>query len=124
VEARLGYTAYAQTGTPLMRGNLGGFTPECGYFRRTAATVPPGLRWSCRRQGLSSQCEKPASTIADDTDKVFAYERDAALNQNLYPKWLNQAKEIFSFSPARWQANESSIISYGKDTANGRVATE
>jgi hypothetical protein len=64
VETRLGYTAYAHTGTPLMRGNLAGFTPECGYFRRTAATVPLGLRLSYRRQGHYRQCEKPASAIA------------------------------------------------------------
>jgi len=78
-----------------MRGNLAGITPECGHVRRTAATVPPGLRRSCRPQGRYSQCEKPSPAIADGTNKVCACERDAALNQNLYPKRLNRAKEIF-----------------------------
>ena len=51
-----------------MRGNLAGFTMECGYFRRTAATVPPGLPGAvCGKaatanlRNLDSECEHGAA---------------------------------------------------------------
>ena len=103
------YTAYAwklAQDTPLMRKQVHRLCVEISQDSHRnvdisgelTATVPPGLRWSCRRQGRYSQCEKPAPAIADGTNKVCACEiRDAALNQNLYPKRLNRAKEIFLF---------------------------
>jgi len=59
VKTRAGYTVYAQTGTPFMRGKLAGFTPVCGFRWRTAATADRHRGESC----LSSPATPPDKRV-------------------------------------------------------------